>query len=200
MLSSFVKKLIFARQLNIEDGSITCLEQSMTLVPTSFFLQQIDEELSFQEYKRSLIGFSRHLMRNENKLELLENYCNLFNSSGLGLIKIEGADREKRTAKVSLEHSKVAEQHLKIKGVAKEPVCALAKAFIKAMFSIIFDSGIEIKEASCLAMKHEKCIFVLSGSSQPAPKKKASSLKKPKQAQKKKPQKKQKPGKGGKKA
>ena len=200
MLSSFVKKLIFARQLNIEDGSITCLEQSMTLVPTSFFLQKIDEELAFKEYKRSLLGFSRFLMRGENKLELLENFCNLFNSSGLGQIKLESTDGAGKTAKVFLEHSKVAEEHLKIKGVAKEPICVLAKAFIRAMFSLIFESDIQIKETSCFAMKQEKCIFVLSGSSQPVPKKKVSSFKKPKQAQKKSPQKKQKPGKRRKKA
>ncbi len=158
MLSSFVKKLMFARQFDIADGKISVLGINQVMLPADLldFLQNTDQK-NFYKYvklsvKKDSAAYAHKIGSTEEGLQ--KNVADIFETFGIGRMSIEAIDNSRQTATIRVDDSPFTEKHSK-------PNCLLTAAVLAGIFSFIFRKDVDGKEEKCIAAHAQYCEFTI---------------------------------------
>ncbi|MEI6732005.1 MAG: V4R domain-containing protein [archaeon] len=184
-LSPILKKFLFVRQFDMDNGKVTLLGDRRIMLDASAVLelQDLDETKLYDVGKKSglqnLSGFVEHAKvygkmkdvfmsditmlgkkigsSDQGAIRTLQDIFNIF---GLGEMTIQEIDNSGKKAIISLRESTLAsEWTLKYKKSSKNTVCALTAGVIAGMFSYIFGKPVDCIEASCKAQGKGYCLF-----------------------------------------
>lgn len=143
MLSSFMKKLLFARQLFMVDGRIHVLGTDQIMLPSDIVvaLQSLDEKRYYAVVKEGIKNNMREYTRrigatSSGMLKITED---IFEMYGLGKPEIVVLDQKKKTATVRFHAPSVVRacQNQKVKE------CVLLPAALAGMFSFLFAKDVD---------------------------------------------------------
>ena len=186
MLSPLIKKLLFVRQFEIDQGKISILGKRHIMLSDQALLelQEIDETKFYDLVKRATIkqlgDFVDHAKVYENlkgtlltdvdnlskklggREGIVKTLQNIFDLYGLGLIEIEKLNNDKKEAIIKVRDSTIAKAY-KDKGrqKSKKPVCVITAAVIASIFSFLFKKQVDAAEVRCLAQGSGFCEFVV---------------------------------------
>ena len=185
VLSAILKKLLFVRQFNINDGKITLLGDRQVMLSSSAILelQEIDETKMYDIGKKSSLKnlvkivdhakvyskvkdvFVRKIASlgkkigesDEGAIKVLQD---VFNVYGLGEMHLQKLDNRSKQALVMIDGSTIAEEYRKKnKKKSSRAVCALTAGVIAGIFSYIFDKKVDCVETKCKAKSGSYCLF-----------------------------------------
>jgi hypothetical protein len=167
MFSGTVKKLLFAREFLMLDGSIRVLGQKMVLFTAESLLdlENIDPEKVYRIFKaRTKQEFSklreRINMQGSDAKNLMEE---LFEVYGLGSMQIANMDKNK--CLVYIRHSSLARAWREKNRKSKKPVCHVVRGVLAGMFSYYFNNDVDCEEQECLAQGYDFCTFLVKKNS-----------------------------------
>ena len=173
----FTKKLLFARQLKLEKGSIDMLGQKMVIAPVFTFSSMIRNAGNKPEIARLIYnackttnkdvqGFTYRVSKlyKAEDAELVKLMASIATMAGWGEINVFKVDAKKKTAVVHIHNSPVAQMI----GPAKDPVDHPIRGYMAGAAEVIFN-GLERKkwelfdyiETQCISNGSEFCEFVL---------------------------------------
>jgi len=185
VFSPILKKLLFVRQFDIDQGRINLLGEREIMLNASAVLelQEIDEtklyDLAKKSSFKSLIDFVEHAkvydkIRDnfivniaklgkkigETDAGTIRTLQEIFNVYGLGEMSIQEINNSEKEALIAIKSSTVAEEWVKKhKGSSKTPVCTITSGIIAGMFSYIFSKEVDCVEAKCQAKGASFCLF-----------------------------------------
>jgi predicted hydrocarbon binding protein len=162
-----VKKLLFARELNLEKGKISLLGHTIIMAPVSSFIE-LRKKLSkigatallYKSCKESGLGYMNTIIKKfsmKKPRELLEWGMNTISLAGWGSVEIINFDEKNKRAIVRLNESEFARNY----GNSKEPVDDVFRAYCAATGTIIFKIDIDVVEIKCLSMGNNTCEFIV---------------------------------------
>lgn len=162
-----VKKLLFARELNLEKGKISLLGHIIIMAPVSSFIE-IRKQLSkigatsilYRACKESGLDYMNTIIKKfsmKKPRELLEWGMNTISLSGWGSVDIINFDEKNKRAIVRLNESEFAKNY----GTSKEPVDDVFRAYCAATGTIIFKTDIDVIEVKCISMGNNTCEFIV---------------------------------------
>ena len=184
-LSPILKKLMFVRQFDIDQGKIKVLGDREIMLHASALLelQEIDESKVYDVAKKSgkanISGAVAHAKvygkmkdvfieeikqlgkkigeTDEGTIKTLQE---LFDIYGLGELVIADIDNKNKQAIVEIKDSTIADEYLKRKkGPSKGGICAITAGVIAGMFSYIFGKEVDCVEQKCKASGSWNCTF-----------------------------------------
>ena len=172
---NFVKKLMFARLLKMEEGKIVVLNQDMLMEPAILILelmrrlQEVKDsqevmEIIYESSKRCGKEYMQEIKKYFAKSldKLLEIGMGSLNLAGWGKIIVEGFDWEKRDGGiVRIENSTMADLWKKKYGISKIPVDYIMCGFVTGGLCVICDREFEGKEIRCSAMGAKTCEIMI---------------------------------------
>ena len=186
MLSPLLKKLLFVRQFNMDDGKIEILGNKHIMLSDQAILelQEIDETKFYELMKSSTLkqinDFIDHAKvykqvksvilwdvgKMTKKLSSAEGVVKasqeIFNLYGLGSMQIVKLNNEKKQAVVRIKNSTIAKAYLKkYKKKSKKPVCVITAAVLAGIFTYLFQKQVDAAEDSCLAKRNSSCQFII---------------------------------------
>jgi predicted hydrocarbon binding protein len=186
MLSSLLQKLLFVNQLDMKDGKIEILGNRYLLLDASFILalQKIDKSTMYSAAKdasteqmksivehaevyksmkdialKEIVELSKKIGKGDEGV--ISTLQMLFDLYGLGKMRIDDLNNDKKNALVTINQSTLALERLK-EGKTKSPICALTAGMLAGMFSYFFEKDVECVEKKCLARGDENCEFIIS--------------------------------------
>lgn len=137
MLSPFLKKLLFARQLHIADGQLEILGQKQVMLPASALaeLQSLNPDTYYQVIKKnvqqSMALYAQKIgVTNEGILNILEQ---IFETYGIGKPEVVTLDNAKHTAVVRIRNTPFGTKNQFI----------LPGAALAGMFSYLFKKNMD---------------------------------------------------------
>ena len=143
MLSPFLKKLLFARQLDLYDGKIEILGKKQVMLPAEVLiaLQSIDPKKSYIVVKKSIHTSMEEYAKkvgsgSEGLLKVLEE---IFETFGLGKPEINALNNTKKTAYIKIRDCPLRNPSANLRqddGIL--PCAALA-----GMFSFLFKTDMD---------------------------------------------------------
>ncbi|MBS3124867.1 hypothetical protein J4211_01275 [Candidatus Woesearchaeota archaeon] len=143
MLSPFLKKLLFARQLDLSDGKIEILGKKQVMLPAEVLvaLQSVDPKKSYTLVKKTINSSMEDYAKkvgstSEGLLKVLEE---IFETFGLGKPEINALDNSKKTASIKIRDCPLRNPSVKLgpeHGIL--PCAALA-----GMFSFLFKTNMD---------------------------------------------------------
>jgi len=162
-----VKKLLFARQLNLEKGKISLLGHTIVMVPVSSFIE-LRKQLSkigaaallYTACKESGLGYMDTIIKKfsmKNPRELIEWGMNTISLAGWGSVDIINFDEKSKRAIVRLNESEFAKNY----GNSKEPVDDVFRAYCAATATVVFKTDMDVIEIKCLSMGNSVCEFIV---------------------------------------
>ncbi|MHA2329825.1 MAG: V4R domain-containing protein [Candidatus Hodarchaeales archaeon] len=164
-----VKKLIFARQLKMEEGKIELLRQPVVISPISAFVIQQKElekalgpkkaastiyngiKMGSIEYNKEIRDFFKMKGR-----ELTDWQCNSVTLSGWGLVKVLRFNPQLRESVIVVEDSTFAKSY----GKSNHPVDNIIAGFAAAKMIVEFGEDMECVETKCISKGDRICEFV----------------------------------------
>jgi hypothetical protein len=133
MLSSFLKKLLFARQFFMIDGKIEVLGKQQVMLPTDVLIE-LEKDITPQTREKIRLATKQDFAEYAKKVGsseegMLRNIHNIFETFGLGKLQV---------VDVSHEHKRCAVH------VHKAPASQLAllEPILSGMFSFLFDKDL----------------------------------------------------------
>ncbi len=185
VFSPLIKKLMFVRQFDIDQGKITMLGDREIMLNASALLalQEIDQTKLYDIAKKSsfknIAGAVDHAkvygkvkdvfigeiadlgkkigQTDEGTIKTLQE---VFNVYGLGELTIQEIENKTKEASVSVKDSTIAEEWIaKNKKKSKEAVCAITAGVIAGVFSFIFGKQVDCMEQKCKAQGSGYCLF-----------------------------------------
>jgi predicted hydrocarbon binding protein len=160
MLSAFLKKLLFARQLFMTDGTIEILGKKQIMLPSDIIvaLQSLDEKRYYtliKEGVKTSLGDYAHKIgsTNEGMMRITED---IFETFGMGKPEIAVLDQKKRSAVVRFHNPPVAEACAD----NKFKDCVLLPAALAGMFSFLFAKDVNCDLTQC-NIKGAVCEYVV---------------------------------------
>jgi len=163
MLSAFLKRLMFARQFNIDNGKIEILGCDNIMLSSEFFiqLQEMTNDKAYElakEPTRQLI--ERYFKKiGSDQTRSNETVEGIFNNFGLGRLQVVET-RSDRTV-VNIHNSTLAEKHVKAKGYADSCICTLTAGVLAGMFSFLLKKDLNSEEVDCIAKGNPACKFII---------------------------------------
>ncbi len=165
MISSFLSKLLMARQASFTEDNIEIFDLNFSMQPLISlvkFQYEIKDIEKIEKFgcliSESIINhFKKKFAIEENKISDL--WINLFNMSGFGKVQIVDASKEKTILK--LGKSNFAKLYVENYGIQKQPVCHLLRGVFKNFVEKTSGNKVEVKETSCIAMGNMVCTFEL---------------------------------------
>jgi len=184
-LSSILKRLLFVRQFDINEGKINLLGDREIMLDASALLalQEIDKSGLYNIGKKEGISKMKGAVQHANVYKEMKDVFiqeiarlgkkigesdegtiktlqEIFNIYGLGEMTIQEIDNKAKSAVVLIKESTIAEEWAKRnKGRSKIGVCSLTAGVIAGMFSYIFDKEIDCSEERCRAAGNSYCLF-----------------------------------------
>lgn len=164
MVSAFLKKLMFARQFDIDGGKITVLGQQQVMLPSEliFEMQEIDSKRVYNFTKeRTKVMIGNYFKRIGTSFARSDNVvCDIFNNFGLGKLEIIENSKVKSTVKV-FDSTIALDFMKKNKGFTNKPVCGVTAATLAGMFSFLNSKDLNATEVECHAKRDVACKFVI---------------------------------------
>jgi len=184
-LSPILKKLMFVRQFEIDQGKVKVLGDREIMLHASAILelQNLDEtklyDIAKKSGKANLSGAVEHAkvygkMKDvfiseiaqlgkkigESDEGMLKTLQELFNIYGLGEMVIEDLDNKNKSAIIVIRDSTIAEEWVsRYKAKSKVAVCTLTAGVIAGFFSYIFGKEVDCMEQKCKSSGNAHCIF-----------------------------------------
>lgn len=173
----FTKKLLFARQLKLEKGSIDMLGQKMVIAPVFTFASMIRNSNNKPEIAKLIYnackttnkdvqGFTYRVSKlyRAEGAELIKLMASIATMAGWGEINVFKVDGQRKTAIVHILNSPVAQ----LAGQSKSPVDHPIRGYMAGAAEVIFN-GIgkqnweifDYIETKCVSTGGEFCEFVL---------------------------------------
>ncbi len=173
----FTKKLLFARQLRLEKGSIEMLGQKMVIAPVFTFVSMIKNadnkpevaKLIYNACKttnKDVQGFTYRVSKlyKAEGAELIKLMASIATMAGWGEINVFKIDGEAKTAVVHIRNSLVARQTYPSKTAVDHPIRGYMAGAAEVIFNGIGKRNWELFdyiETRCAATGSEFCEFVL---------------------------------------
>lgn len=176
---SFVKKLIFARQLRMERGEIEMLGQRMLIIPSYTFAYMIKNSKNHVETGKFIYNACKHVNRDNagftygvsrkfglEGADLIKWMADIATMAGFGVIEIISIDEKEKRAVVHIEDSPIA----KLVGHSKYPVDHPIRGYMAGAAEVVFNKNIKNEkkwqlydyiETKCTASSDKICEFVL---------------------------------------
>ncbi len=165
-----VKKLLFARQLQLEEGRFDLLGIKMLLMPAEILVNMQTEltnilgyekakKIIYNSIKQASIKYNRMISEKYGFqfLKFKEWQENLIELAGWGKLEIPKADWKTGKAMIIVRNSVVAE----IVGHSKKPVDHILAGFFAGGISANFKKNVEAKEIECVACGNRFCKFII---------------------------------------
>ena len=167
MFSGTVKKLFFAREFLMFDGSIRVLGQKRVLFSndTLLDLENLDPEKVYkifkQHTKQEFIKLKDRInMQGGDAKNLMEE---LFEIYGLGTMQIVNMDNNKCI--VYIQNSSLGFTYRERNKKSKKPVCHVIAGILAGMFSYYLNKDMDCQEQECLAQGYDFCTFTVKKNS-----------------------------------
>ena len=165
-----MKRLLFAREIQLEKGYISLLGQRMVLAPASTFvyIQKIGQELKQEEFVNKLIyygakvaGYNGFTTKIIKKFEFSENktikwQTDIAELGGWGEFTHIDTSIEKKSSTIRFHNSPVAV----LFGSSRSPVDHFIRGYTAAVAELVFKEPTETIETKCQAMGHKYCEMV----------------------------------------
>lgn len=164
MVSAFLKKLMFARQFEIDNGKITILGQNLIMLPGYLIieLQEIDAHKTYQfaKFQTNKLIESYFYKIGSNFTRSDNTVCDVFNNFGLG--KLQLVENNENITIVNVSDSTIARDFLKKnEGFTDKCVCHITAGVLAGMFSFLKKKDVNATEKECHAKRDEKCKFII---------------------------------------
>lgn len=186
MLSPLLKKLLFVRQFNINDGKIdilgnrhimmsdNALLELQNIDETKFYdlmkgatLKQIEDFVEhakvYKHLKDTALGDIANLSRKLGTTEGIVNTLkDIFDLYGLGSLDIASLSNSDKQAVVRVDDSTISNAYLnKTKKKSDKPVCVITAAVLAGLFTYLFQKQVDAAEVKCKAKGNNSCEFVI---------------------------------------
>jgi len=167
MISSFFKKLLLSRMVEIDDGEFK-------LFHTNFFLGSVKGHMFMREEMKKrknldiLYSFGEWISKDildyfkrigGGREESMKFWLNMINLTGFGEIEILEINSKKRHAVVKCRNSPIAKEYLKSKKT--DMVDEILSGIIAGFFGEWFDTKVVCNEIRCIAKGNKYCQFVV---------------------------------------
>jgi predicted hydrocarbon binding protein len=162
------KKLMFARQINFEEGRITLLKQPVMIAPVYTFSsilknlreavgQKKADEIIYKSSKDAGIKYMSALKKSfsMSKVDMIKWAVNSITLSGWGKVTVINANGEQNTFTIRVNDSVVAKEL----GKSSEPTDAILAGFFAGGGTAIFEENVEVRETRCIAKGDPYCEF-----------------------------------------
>ena len=146
MLSSFLKKLLFARQFEMADGKIEILGKKQVMVPSDviYDLQLINPKLTYNNIKRDIRkdieDYARKLGSGEEGM--LKNIDYLFETFGLGKMQVVTIDNKKKNCIIRVYNSPFLGSQ-----VLKDNL-QITPAVLSGIFSFLLEKDVDAQQTN----------------------------------------------------
>ncbi len=165
MLSAFIKRLMFARQFDIDNGKIEVLGINQIMLSSSVIsqLQEIDRKKAFEIIRKiTFLNISNYGKRLGAKSEGLINVvADIYEMFGLGTMEVIDLNKEEKKAIIKIHESTIARSYMADRIKTSEPACIAISAVLSGMFSYLFDKDVIAVEQNCIVLGRESCEFVI---------------------------------------
>jgi len=162
MLSSFVKKLLFASEFMMDQGRNEMLGERQAFIPAKLLtqLQDISPKKSYDLGKRIMREETEMVTKKvgESKAEIITAMKDFFETLGLGNLEVVDMDLIKKRAIFRIHDSPIAIAHNYYK---KNEGCAITAGILAGMMSSIFDSDADAFEKECMVRGSSYCEFII---------------------------------------
>ena len=138
MLSSFLKKLLFARQFYMLNGNIEVLGRKQIMLPSDiiFELEKLDQKKAYDSVriamKNDLQFYARKL--GSNGEGMLKNIDDIFETFGLGQLRIMNMDNKSKKCIVRVHHAPTED------GIPQSTI--ILGAVVAGTFSFLFSKNV----------------------------------------------------------
>ena len=137
-LSAFVKKLLFARQFEIDSGKVNVLGKRKVMLDPEFIQKIKDKDMVYRLSKESIKDnaeyFKKHMGIHGERL--LDFFLHIFETQGFGNIDIINMNKDKKTASFSLSNSPFRDNNTLVAGS------------LAGMLCVLFNSDVDVEETS----------------------------------------------------
>ena len=143
MLSSFLKKLLFARQFFMIDGKIEVLGKKQVMLPSDVMsaLDGINTKESYfsvkSAVKNDIEDYAKKLGSGEEGI--LKNIDDIFGTFGLGKLELVDISFKKKTCILRLHHSPLKSMNGRISEFH------MTDAILSGVFSFLFKKNVDVK-------------------------------------------------------
>jgi len=162
-MSSFLSKLLTARQAIFTEEEIEILEMNYILHPMEAlvdFQAKLKDEKQMEDFG-VLISSSlfEHLKKrfSIDESKIADLWLDLFNLLGFGKLNVINLD-EKQSV-LEIKNCNFAKIYLSKYKQQKQPVCHIIRGVIKNTFERIYGKKFQCKELQCLAAGSKSCTF-----------------------------------------
>ena len=165
MISSFLSKLLMARQASFTEEKIEIFDLNFSMQPLTSLVKFQHETKDTEKIEKlgyfiseSIIShFKKRFAIEEGKIADL--WTKLFNISGFG--RVETVDVTKNRTILRMGKNNFAKIYMNKYGVQKQPICHLLAGIFKNFVEKTTGNKVEVKETSCIAMGNRVCTFEL---------------------------------------
>lgn len=159
MLSGFLKKLLFARQFQMNEGKIEVLGKQQIMLPSDILLalQSIDSKKSYElikeHMKKNVEYYAKKIGASSSGM--LKSMSDVFETFGLGKLQVVKLDNAKKSAVVRITNVPFAKE---CKGVKN---CSVHNGAIAGFFSFFFKKDVECETKQCVVKNKKFCEFLV---------------------------------------
>jgi predicted hydrocarbon binding protein len=163
------KKLMFARQVDFEEGKIAFLGYPVIITPVTTIADYMRvlrrelgrkraDDLMYEAMKDTAIKYLNHLQKHfsMSKVDMIKWAANTLGLAGWGRCTVISANAEEKKAVIRMYDSTVA----KIVGKDTNPTDIILAGFFAGGESAVFGSNVEVKEVKCIAKGDPYCEFI----------------------------------------
>lgn len=162
MLSSFLKKLLFARQFFMVDGRIEVLGKKQIMLPSDV-LTTFESASNGKLYinvrsviRKDIEDYAKKLGSSEEGI--LKNIDDIFGTFGLGKLELVYINFKKRTCILRLHNPPLRQTSDKND---KTPEFQITPAVLSGVFSFLFKRDIDVKQTKQAAGDFGYCEYVV---------------------------------------
>jgi len=166
-----VKKLLFARQFQMEKGNINLMGLDVMIIPAPVMvdiIKTLEKTIGYEKTKKLIYegvksGTSFYAKKISEKydikgVKLIQWLVDTMMLTGWGEAKLISIDVEKKTAILHLYNSTLAKHY----GKSKKPIDHVMAGAQAGGASIVFGKNAIVKETKCSSMGHDFCEFIYS--------------------------------------
>jgi predicted hydrocarbon binding protein len=165
MIDAFLKKLMFVRQLVLNEGRFEILSVRKAMLPIDSFiqLQELNPEKYYLIIKNTVkTDFERYAkMLNMNAEALQLKMKELLETYGIGTIQVADLNMQQKRAAINVLDSAIAINFIQNKRKATKPVCFLNTAIIAGAFTFLFGQDMNCQETKCITQGQKICEFIV---------------------------------------
>jgi len=168
---NIIKKLMMARQINLEEGYVTILGQPVVIQPltTWITLQRKLEKTNsidviYTTAKEAATSWIMGLKKSNNMTtsQLVEWGVNTMSFAGWGRTEIVNYDQQNKRAILHIRDSTFAKAY----GRSEDPVDHIKRGFLAGSGCVYFNDNVDCVETKCISCGAGVCEFVVKRTSE----------------------------------